>query len=74
MDRKEIEQAGEIVRRGRKEVTWNEESSKEYNNALDTLLSFAQQELDKIDPQGDLIRQECINEIRDKLAQLIEGK
>lgn len=39
--RSEIEEAVEIVIKGRHEVTWTEEIAKEYRKATDILLSLA---------------------------------
>jgi hypothetical protein len=42
MDTQQLENAVKVVRSGRHEVTWTEESSKEYREATDILINLAQ--------------------------------
>ncbi len=68
MDRERIEEAIEIVRYGRHEVTWTEEKAKEYREATDLLISLAQDYLKvaRIMPRRKKIR----NGVEDATEQL----
>lgn len=54
----ELREAVKIVRKGRKEVTWDKDKADEYNKALDIVLSVNQQVLDC----SEVVKKKKINE------------